>query len=502
MMETIDETTISKSFQDAITITRGLHIRYLWIDALCIIQDSAEDWAIESAKMAQYYKGGSVMISALASPGAGHGILHPRPSDTNAVNVSLHNHDLYIRPALEDAWSVIQDETHFHSRVRQEISIQPLNTRAWTLQERLFAPRIIHYAAQQLIWQCKTCIASEDNQFSFLPGGQVLSPVIDLVNLDTERSTNVGKNIRPTIQSTGWYNLLQGYTKRQITYPSDLLPGISGLAREIQYLTGIKYLAGIWEGSPSILLHSLLWRVGSSSRNPPPTRSHNDSPTWSWSSLRGEITQLEKGPRNFISQPFLDPVFFLREATPLTANPYGQVSGGRIQVSGFVHAYTGPSTFAEFQTRKLVERLGIGDKEEGLHAYDESALIYDNSSSRDPYTDLAAITAIGEAQQEPQIQLDIPDVGYDFSTRGKGEGGEQHILLFMGRWNDDPKSDDDLSAEQQFLLLRRVRMTDGSRKSAGKWPVFERVGIAEVQSPYLLDISAAEGWKRRTGILV
>lgn len=102
-MRTIDETTLSKSFQDAITIARCLHIRYLWIDALCIIQDSNEDWAIESAKMAQYYKGGSVMISALASPGAGHGILHPRPSDTNAVNVSLHDHDLYIRPALEDA---------------------------------------------------------------------------------------------------------------------------------------------------------------------------------------------------------------------------------------------------------------------------------------------------------------------------------------------------------------------------------------------------------------
>jgi len=354
---------------------------------------------------------------------------------------------------------------------------------------------------QQLIWQCKTCIASEDNQFSFLPGGRVLSPVIDLVNLDTERSTNVGKNIRPTIQSTGWYNLLQEYTKRQITYPLDLLPGISGLAREVQDLTGIKYLAGIWDASPSILLHSLLWRVGSLSRSPPPTRSHNGSPTWSWSSLRGEITQIDKGPHNFISQPLLDPVFFFRQATPLTANSFGQVSGARIYMSGFVHAYTGPSTFAEFQTRKLVERLRIGDKEKGSHAYGESALIYDNSSVREPYADLAAITAIGEAQQEPQIQLDIPDVGYDFSTRG-GEGGEQHILLFMGRWNDDPKSDKDLNAEQQFLLLRRVRMIDESRKHADNWPIFERVGIAEVQDPYLLDISAAEEWERRTGILV
>jgi len=131
MKEEIEESTLSRSFQDAIIITRGLDIRYLWIDALCIIQDSIEDWNVESAKMAQYYKGGMVMISALASPSADNGILHLRTRDTDSVKVSLIGTDVFLRHVLEDAWSIIQIESD-SSQVRNSIAIQPLNDRAWT----------------------------------------------------------------------------------------------------------------------------------------------------------------------------------------------------------------------------------------------------------------------------------------------------------------------------------------------------------------------------------
>jgi hypothetical protein len=55
---------LPKTFQDAVTVTRGIGIRYLWIDSLCIIQHhegcsrgcgQSEDWANESPKMGQYY---------------------------------------------------------------------------------------------------------------------------------------------------------------------------------------------------------------------------------------------------------------------------------------------------------------------------------------------------------------------------------------------------------------------------------------------------------------
>jgi len=75
---------LAKNFQDAIQITRLLGIRYLWIDALCILQDSHLDWELESAKMGQYYKNSWLTISAGMSDGAADGLLakhstHGRP---------------------------------------------------------------------------------------------------------------------------------------------------------------------------------------------------------------------------------------------------------------------------------------------------------------------------------------------------------------------------------------------------------------------------------------
>lgn len=51
-------------FQDAIVTTQKLGIQYLWIDSLCIIQDSEDDWQAESAKMGSVYRNAKVTIAA------------------------------------------------------------------------------------------------------------------------------------------------------------------------------------------------------------------------------------------------------------------------------------------------------------------------------------------------------------------------------------------------------------------------------------------------------
>lgn len=52
----IDVTELSKMFQDAVEVTRRLRIQYLWIDALCILQDSQEDWNTDAKNMASIYE--------------------------------------------------------------------------------------------------------------------------------------------------------------------------------------------------------------------------------------------------------------------------------------------------------------------------------------------------------------------------------------------------------------------------------------------------------------
>jgi hypothetical protein len=56
------------NFQDAITVTRELGLRYLWIDALCILEDSAKDWRRECADMFNIYRNAEVTISVRDNP--------------------------------------------------------------------------------------------------------------------------------------------------------------------------------------------------------------------------------------------------------------------------------------------------------------------------------------------------------------------------------------------------------------------------------------------------
>jgi hypothetical protein len=68
---------LPQTFRDALTVTRGLDIQFLWIDSLCIVQDSAEDWQRESAVM-----GRSTLM---------HTVLLPQPQLLTAMmDFSLH----------------------------------------------------------------------------------------------------------------------------------------------------------------------------------------------------------------------------------------------------------------------------------------------------------------------------------------------------------------------------------------------------------------------------
>jgi len=70
--------SMPEMFQDAVIASRELGIRYLWIDSLCIIQDSVEDWELECSKMGRIYQGSIVTICAPAAPNSSSGFLGRR----------------------------------------------------------------------------------------------------------------------------------------------------------------------------------------------------------------------------------------------------------------------------------------------------------------------------------------------------------------------------------------------------------------------------------------
>lgn len=67
-----------QTYQDAIQVTDALGLRYLWIDALCIIQECQDDWAKESQNMGNIYKNSHVTIAPIATKSCWDGFLRSR----------------------------------------------------------------------------------------------------------------------------------------------------------------------------------------------------------------------------------------------------------------------------------------------------------------------------------------------------------------------------------------------------------------------------------------
>jgi len=139
------------TFRDAVSITRKLGVQYLWVDSICIIQDSNEDWEFESRQMKDYYRNSYITISALQSPDSHHGILACLNPVTHIKLVSELN--LYLRPSLPDYRELFQKAL--------------LNHRAWALQERLLSTRIIPFSEKEIFWECLSCTARQGSTMEF-----------------------------------------------------------------------------------------------------------------------------------------------------------------------------------------------------------------------------------------------------------------------------------------------------------------------------------------------
>jgi hypothetical protein len=80
LMDKIVVSELPITFQHAIAITKRLGIRYIWIDSLCIIQDSEDDWRRESSTMNQVYQFGYCNIAAAAAANSSEGCFFKRSS--------------------------------------------------------------------------------------------------------------------------------------------------------------------------------------------------------------------------------------------------------------------------------------------------------------------------------------------------------------------------------------------------------------------------------------
>lgn len=164
--------TFPRTFQDAILIARRLGYQFLWIDSLCIIQDDAEDWAAEAATMASVYGRAHLVIAATASADGDGGCFAER-DDFIEIRGSFNGerpfgmfarrtrkHDAFGR--ADDPFNAHRlDSLHGQLRIDFFLDNYPLLARAWCFQERLLATRILHFARDEIFFDCLDGVSCE-----------------------------------------------------------------------------------------------------------------------------------------------------------------------------------------------------------------------------------------------------------------------------------------------------------------------------------------------------
>jgi len=371
------------------------------------------------------------------------GVERFEPHVRQPVPSSNGGYRLLVRPTL--------DHAEFGAESYQCDPPFPLASRGWALQERLLSTRIVHYTAGELVWECKTGAECQCGRV----GRNLLSTSRRdwadarrrLLKLKLEASLK--SNRRAVVDM--WKLLVFQYTARSLTYQSDRLPALSGLAKRFGRYEMGRYYAGLWETK---FAEQLLWGVVD---HGPWSNRDKDyvAPTWSWASVKERVylgSTLSDRNKVGLQSPSYDLIgeVVSVEAMPLGLDGTGAVEDGVLTIRGMtVNA-----------TIEWEMRVSPGTDNERLKFW-----VVDEVSGQSTHF--------------------VPDSQADFDMLG------DEVPVVCVLWNKRPDmssipgaDDHDVSVASTFLVLRASKRRPGMYERVGAWSVWENsAGTLEALRP-------------------
>ncbi|KAF2678911.1 HET-domain-containing protein [Lentithecium fluviatile CBS 122367] len=256
---------LSKTFQDAIRVTRGLGIQYLWIDSLCIIQGNQKDWEHEAKRMEGVYASAYCTIAATSAVDSNAGFL-----ERNVSNKYVH-----VQDASGRRFYVCTDIDGFDN----DVDNARLNKRAWVMQERVLSRRTIHFTANQVYFECGEGIYCEN--FTMLKSSFRKKYFM----LDPEFPARLlGSGNQRTMEFIQF--LSEEYSRRGLTEKTDRCVAISGLEDRIARARKCQTRYGVFQ---PYLHRNLLWQRSGEERMKRIGYKTQVVPSWSWMAYDGSI---------------------------------------------------------------------------------------------------------------------------------------------------------------------------------------------------------------------
>ncbi|KAL7952294.1 heterokaryon incompatibility domain-containing protein [Trichoderma compactum] len=274
--------SLPKSIRDAMVLASDLGFQYIWIDSICIIQDSAEDKVQQLRMMDSIYSRASLTIVAAAGAHANAGIPGLQPATRCRKQHTVHiSKDLTL--------VALNPDTH------RKATATTWNTRGWTYQERLLSKRcVFSFPDGSVSFQCSKAVWGED-YYAETPYLKRCAPMMDIsLNRSWMALGYANERGAPTVHITNtpylheYCRLVEEYTGRNMSYPSDRLPGINGVLDVFRRAFGLQFLHGL----PEVLIHmALLWQPRNKLKSVPkdPKTGLPFFPSWSWTGWAGPV---------------------------------------------------------------------------------------------------------------------------------------------------------------------------------------------------------------------
>ena len=407
--------TLSKSFRDALIVTKKLGLDYLWIDSLCIIQKGElheSDWQKHVREMSHIYENGIINIAASYAKDSHGGLFrtadfaHPHVIDPS---IKWRKHHFQKNGCLIGV--INASET-------RDVGNFELNKRGWVCQERLISPRTVHYDQYQIYWECGELVAS--SAFPNGIGGPEVSRVPYTLlggELDDEEVSSAERR---------WYDIVQRYSCDQLTNRTDKLAAIAAVAEKVneRYFNDV-YIAGVFLRHFG---HSLCFQAHKNGKGNSKKTAYI-APTWSWASSNGCSWRNTRANWKENIATFSSSKVDLVDKS----NAYGQVRGASIVLKcpKWQLRYVGESTYPS-----KVDIPYLRFRFFKTRGFAEAWMKWDEKSTR-PWKDLAGeVVLLGLAwdfrRHEVQGILVCPALPEEATNKIGNEEGKTYVRI--GVW--------------------------------------------------------------------